>query len=145
MIKPGLFPGALPSRMPLPHRYPILLIDRITAWEEGCWIRATRALSANDPLLTDEGTLPAPLLIESIAQAAAALLLYSRPGLIPALVGIDRARFSGEAKAGDSLQLYAEVCWLRKQIGRARGRALSASGILLCETEFTFAWSLRTD
>ena len=126
----------------LPHRPPFLLVDRIIATEPGHWIRATRLLTANDPLLTEQGTLPAPLLIEAIAQTAAALLLSENPGVTPALLGIERAIFYGEARAGEVLHLYAEVCRLRRCIGRAQGKAVSDSGVTLCEAEFTFGWSL---
>jgi 3-hydroxyacyl-[acyl-carrier-protein] dehydratase len=126
----------------LPHRPPFLLIDQIIACEEGCWIRATRGLTINDPLLSEQGTLPAPLLVEAIAQAATALLLSSRPGAIPLFLGIEKATFVSTACAGDRLDLYAEVCWLRRRVGRARGEAISSTGIVLCRAEFTFGWLL---
>ena len=126
----------------LPHRAPFVLIDQVMAGEEGSWIRATRALTANDPLLSERGTLGAPLLIEAIAQAAAALLLSTRPGAVPALLGIERATFCGEARAGDLLHINAEIRWLRRRFGRARGKAVSDSGAALCEAEFTFGWIL---
>jgi 3-hydroxymyristoyl/3-hydroxydecanoyl-(acyl carrier protein) dehydratase len=126
-------PGALP------HRAPLLLVDRILAREEGRWIRATRALTAGDPLMTEAGVLPAPLLIEAIAQAAA-LLLPPRLDAVPALLGIECAAFCGEARAGDLLCLYAEISWLRRRMGRAHGRATNGAGVTLCEAEFTFGW-----
>ena len=129
----------------LPHRPPFLLVDRVIASEPGHWIHATRLLTAGDPLLTEQGTLPAPLLIEAIAQTAAALLLSENPGVTPALLGIERAIFRGEARVGDVLHLYAEVCRLRQRIGRAQGKAVNDSGMTLCEAEFTFGWSLSRE
>ena len=125
----------------LPHRPPFVLVDSIIAGEDGCWIRTTWTLIPGDPLLTEQGTLPAPLLIEAIAQSAAVLLLSARPGAIPVLLGIDQATFCSEAVAGDVLHINAEVCWLRRRIGRARGKVVSNSGITLCEADFTFGWS----
>jgi 3-hydroxyacyl-[acyl-carrier-protein] dehydratase len=123
----------------LPHRPPLLLVDRILDREEGCWVRATRALTATDPLLTDGGVLPGPLLIEAVAQAAI-LMFPPRAGAVPALLGIERAAFAGEARAGDLLCLYAEVRWLRRRVGRAHGRVTNAAGAILCEVDFTFGW-----
>ena len=132
--------GGCPSD--LPHHPPFLLVDRVIAGEEDRWIQATRAVSTGDPLLNAQGTLPAPLLIEAVAQTAATLLISTRPGAVPALLSIERATFHGEARAGDLLNLYTEICWLRRRLGRARGKVVSSGGMALCEVEFTFGWSL---
>lgn len=122
----------------LPHRAPFLLIDSVIAGEEDCWIRATWNIPMQHPMLSGRGTLPAVLLIEAIAQTAAALLLSSRPCELPMLLGIERAVFCGEARAGDLLVLDAEIVRLRRHIGRARGRATNSDGIVLCKVDFTF-------
>ena len=127
----------------LPHRPPFLLVDRIVDSEPGCWIRAEKLVSLNEPRVSPDGTLSAMFLIEGIAQTCA--LLYCQELTAPLLLGIDRARFPLLATAGDCIRLYAEILWLRqsKGLGKARGTAHRQDGVLLCELELTFAFPAK--
>lgn len=103
----------------LPHRPPFLLIDRITQVKDQDQgdpaLTAERRLSGDDPLLTRDGLLPGPLVIEALCQAAACLnglaLAAAAAGSGPGqahkgyLVAVSDFHFHGAARAGETLVL----------------------------------------
>lgn len=106
----------------LPHRYPFLLIDRITLLEVGSRIQAIKNVSANEPFFQghfpSKSVMPGVLVIEAMAQAAGILGVKSAKaamGLpdepeedgIYFFVGIDKARFRKTVVPGD--QLFFDV------------------------------------
>lgn len=134
----------------LPHRAPMILVDRVLGYEPDCWVRARKLVSINDPLMGKDGTLSPLLLVEAIAQTGA--ILYCASGRQPQLLGVEKASFPEQARAGDELVLYAETLWLKREqvtgaglgrvgtgLGKARGTAHRGDGILLCQLEFSFA------
>lgn len=104
----------------LPHRYPILLVDRVLELERGQRIRALKNVSVNEPFFVGHfprrPVMPGVLMLEALAQAAA-LLSFESEGASPDdntvyyFAGIDGARFKRPVEPGD--QLILDVSLLR--------------------------------
>jgi 3-hydroxyacyl-[acyl-carrier-protein] dehydratase len=127
----------------LPHRYPILLVDRVLEIDPGKSIKALKNVTINEPFF--EGhfpkhpVMPGVLMIEAMAQAAA-LLSFSTLGVTPDdktvyyFAGIDGARFKRPVGPGD--QLIMDVELLRMKAGIFKYKAVSrVDGNLVCEAE----------
>ncbi|WP_047194746.1 3-hydroxyacyl-ACP dehydratase FabZ [Caldimonas brevitalea] len=107
----------------LPHRYPILLVDRVLEVEDGKRIKALKNVTINEPFFMghfpNRPVMPGVLMLEALAQASA-LLAFSADGrdldprAVYYFVGIDGARFKRPVEPGD--QLILEV-----GLDRARG------------------------
>ena len=97
----------------LPHRYPFLLVDRVTELEPGKRIVGIKNVSMNEPFFPghfpDHPVMPGVLIIESMAQVACILALLSfdesARSKITYFVGIDNARFRKPVVPGDQLRL----------------------------------------
>lgn len=130
----------------LPHRYPILLVDRVLELETGKRIRALKNVTINEPFFTGHfphrPVMPGVLMLEALAQAAA-LLSFATMGVetddktVYYFAGIDGARFKRPVEPGD--QLFLDVDLLRSKSGifkfhgRAMvGEALAAEAELMC-------------
>ncbi len=107
----------------LPHRYPMLLVDRVLEISEGddLVVVAEKLVSANEPFFQghfpDSPVMPGVLIVEAMAQTSGLGLRYREPdslGRGVALVGIDRARFRRPVVPGDLLTL-------RSRLTRRRG------------------------
>src|ERR1035437_8981254 len=91
----------------LPHRYPFLLVDRVTEFEVDKRIVGIKNISSNERYLTEapDGTLvlPPTILTQATAQAGAILILAKPENRqrLPFFAGIERVRFRGPARAGD--------------------------------------------
>lgn len=118
----------------LPHRYPFVLLDRITALEPALGATAERRVSACDPLLSEEGVLAPPLLLEAMAQCAGIAAVGG--GGNGMLVGFDRFRVAGRVSAGDSLDIRVRVVRRFGALIKARGR-VRANGRLRAAAELT--------
>ena len=124
-MKTGL--DAEEIRALLPHRYPILLVDRVIEMSPD-HVVAQKLVSANEPVLQghfpSRPIFPGVMIVEAIAQAAGVNMLYhfkEQRGLMPALVGIDKARFRRPVLPGDLLELRANLT-------RARGNTIKFQG-----------------
>ena len=98
----------------LPHRYPFLLIDRVTSYEAGKSIEALKNVTVNEPFFTGHfphhPVMPGVLIIEAMAQAAAILSFVTMGAKaddksIYYFVGIDNARFKRPVTPGDALRI----------------------------------------
>ena len=98
----------------LPHRYPILLVDRVLAYEPGKKLVAIKNVTINEPFFgghfPHHPVMPGVLIIEALAQAAAILSFKTIGGRgddqsVYYFVGIDKARFKKPVTAGDTLLL----------------------------------------
>lgn len=99
----------------LPQRPPFLLLDRVLLLEPGAWAAAVKRIEPADPFLAGDGSWPAALLIEVMAQTAG--LAASPPGTGGAVIaGIDRCVCRGEVQTGDELLAVARV---RRAFGAA--------------------------
>ncbi|MFN5701787.1 MAG: 3-hydroxyacyl-ACP dehydratase FabZ [Betaproteobacteria bacterium] len=102
----------------LPHRYPILLVDRVLSFEKDKRIQALKNVSINEPFFQghfpSRPVMPGVLMLEALAQTAA-LLSFESAGTEPSedtvvyFVGIDGARFKRVVEPGDQLLLHAEI------------------------------------
>ena len=130
----------------LPHRYPILLVDRVLEIEEGKRILALKNVTINEPFFNGHfphhPVMPGVLIIEALAQAAA-ILSFKTLGTLPDeksvyyFVGIDDARFTRPVSPGDQLTLDVvierNVRGMWKFGAQARvGEALAAEAKLMC-------------
>jgi 3-hydroxyacyl-[acyl-carrier-protein] dehydratase len=128
----------------LPHRYPLLLVDRITELETDKRIVGIKNVSLNERYLSHSPgmrpTLPPTILTECVAQVGAILIL-SKPenrGKLPFFMGIDRVRYRGPVYAGDVVEIEARVKRLRSRVGQLHGFARVDGRIVLNGT-MTFA------
>ncbi len=98
------------TSVPLPHRYPFLLIDRVAHVRPALEAAAIKNLARSDPLLDADGRLPGVLLAEAIAQCAGLAILGMRPDSGAVLARIDRFRTTRAAVgAGDQMRITARV------------------------------------
>ena len=119
----------------LPHRYPILLVDRVLELEKGVRIKALKNVSINEPHFQGHfphrPVMPGVLILEALAQAAA-LLTFDTLGETPDeqtvyyFAGIDGARFKRPVEPGD--QLILEVALDRMKAGIFKFKALAKVG-----------------
>lgn len=100
----------------LPHRYPLLLIDRVLELERKKYIVAIKNVTINEPFFVGHfpglPIMPGVLIIEAMAQAGGALLLTEvedRSDKVILFTGIERARFRRPVSPGDQLRLEMEV------------------------------------
>src|SRR5690606_15068063 len=132
----------------LPHRYPMLLVDRVIEMVPGKSIVAIKNVSINEPFFVGHfphhPVMPGVLVIEAMAQAAAVLTFRSNNHLpddksIYYFVGIDNARFKRPVIPGDQLMLHVSITRAREARGlwkfKAEARVdanLAAEAELLC-------------
>jgi 3-hydroxyacyl-[acyl-carrier-protein] dehydratase len=102
----------------LPHRYPILLVDRVTEFERNTRIVALKNVTINEPFFMGHfphrPVMPGVMILEALAQTAALLSFESmdqEPGsdTVVYFVGIDGARFKRVVEPGDQLVLEASL------------------------------------
>ena len=119
----------------LPHRYPILLVDRVLEIEKGKRIKALKNVSINEPFFSGHfphrPVMPGVLMLEALAQAAA-LLAFDTLGVTPDdktvyyFAGIDGARFKRPVEPGDQLLLHVELDRMKSGIFKFKARATVA-------------------
>jgi 3-hydroxyacyl-[acyl-carrier-protein] dehydratase len=102
----------------LPHRYPILLVDRVLEIEPHTRIKALKNVSINEPYFTGHfptrPVMPGVMMLEALAQTAALLSFESNDvdpddNMVVYFVGIDGARFKRVVEPGDQLILQAQL------------------------------------
>jgi 3-hydroxyacyl-[acyl-carrier-protein] dehydratase len=131
----------------LPHRYPLLLVDRVLELEHGKRIKALKNVSVNEPFFLGHfphrPVMPGVMMIEALAQAAA-LLSFDAMGAAPDdktvyyFAGIDAARFKRPVGPGDQLILDVTLDRMKSSIFRFTARA-SVGGELAVEAQLTCA------
>jgi 3-hydroxyacyl-[acyl-carrier-protein] dehydratase len=127
----------------LPHRYPILLVDRVLEFERDVRIKALKNVTINEPFFMGHfparPVMPGVLMLEALAQTAA-LLSFESAGVEPGedtvvyFVGIDGARFKRPVEPGDQLILEASIDRARAGIVKYKARA-SVDGETAVEAE----------
>ena len=127
----------------LPHRYPILLVDRVLEIEHGVRIKALKNVTINEPFFVGHfpirPVMPGVLMLEALAQTAA-LLSFESMGTdsgedsVVYFVGIDGARFKRPVEPGDQLILEASIVRVKSGIYKYKTRA-SVDGETAVEAE----------
>ncbi|HUP48922.1 MAG TPA: 3-hydroxyacyl-ACP dehydratase FabZ [Thermoanaerobaculia bacterium] len=114
----------------LPHRYPMLLVDRILEIEDGKRIVGLKNVSANEQFFQGHfpgaPVMPGVLIIEAMAQCGAVLFLRDIPDREKKLFlfgGVDKARFRKPVVPGDQLIIECEVLHRRASTVKLRGSA----------------------
>jgi len=118
----------------LPHRYPMLLIDRVLEMVPGKSIKALKNVSINEPFFVGHfphhPVMPGVLILEAMAQAAAIFSFAEETGQKPKdqesvyyFVGIDGARFRKPVLPGDQLHIEVVAERLGSKICKYQGRA----------------------
>ncbi len=125
----------------LPHRYPFLLVDRITSLEEGQSIEGYKNVTINEPFFQGhfpgQPVMPGVLIIEAMAQCGGLLMLNSVDDPNDKLMffmGIDGARFRVPVTPGDQLRFKLTLLKLRGRTSKMRGEAY-VDGQLVAEAE----------
>jgi len=125
----------------LPHRYPILLVDRVLEFEKGQRIRTLKNITVNEPQFTghfpNRPVFPGVYMLEAMAQSAA-LMSFATMGVTPDdntvyyFAGIDGARFKRPVEPGD--QLIMDVTLDRAKAGIYKFKGVApVDGELACE------------
>ena len=132
----------------LPHRYPFLLVDRITELEPDKRIVGIKNVTLNERYLSPQPggspALPPTILTEAVAQVGAILIL-SKPENREKLIffmGIDRVRYRRPVHAGSVVEIEAVVKRLRSRMGVLSGAA-RVDGKVVCDGTMTFALGPR--
>lgn len=128
----------------LPHRYPMLLVDRVEEIVPDQSIRAIKAVTINEPFFQGHfpgrPIMPGVLIVEALAQAAGVLAIESLglagSGKLVYFMAIDGAKFRTPVEPGCLLTLEAEFVQKRASVCKFVGRAL-IDGKLAAEANFT--------
>ena len=127
----------------LPHRYPILLVDRVVELDPGKRIVALKNVTINEPYFAGHfpghPVVPGVMLIEGMAQAGGVLLLREVPDREDKLIyfiGIEKARFRRPVVPGDQVRYEVEVLHKRASTCKMSGKVLvdgkvSAEAVIL--------------
>ena len=126
----------------LPHRYPFVMVDRVTDIVPGESIRGHKMVSANEPWsqghFPGSPIMPGVLIIEALAQLGGILAYASEPfdssTSLMYFLGIDKAKFRHTVTPGDRLDLYVEVIQHRSNVWKLRGEA-TVEGTLCAQGE----------
>jgi len=128
----------------IPHRYPFLLVDRITELEAGVRAVGEKSVSANELFFTghfpDMHIMPGVLIIEALAQVGAIVILSldDNRGKYAYFAGIKNARFKRKVIPGDKLRLEVTIDKVKGPIGIGEARA-TVDGELTCVALLQFA------
>ena len=128
----------------LPHRYPMLLVDRVTELRVGEEIRAIKAVSFNEGFFQGHfpgrPIMPGVLQIEALAQAAGILsvetLDLAGSGKLVYFMAIDEAKFRAPVEPGCLLDLNVGFVQKRARVCKFWGKA-SVEGKVTCSVNFT--------
>ncbi len=121
----------------MPHRYPFLLVDRITNIEEGRSIEGMKNVTINEPFFQGHfpghPVMPAVLILEAMAQVGGMLMLNSvdDPGnKLMYFMGIDGAKFRRPVVPGDQLRFKLQLLSVKRRTMKMRGEAYVDGGLV---------------
>jgi 3-hydroxyacyl-[acyl-carrier-protein] dehydratase len=128
----------------LPHRYPMLLVDRVESLDPEKGITAIKAVSMNEPFFQGHfpgrPIMPGVLIVEALAQAAGVLAVeafgLAGSGKLVYFMAIEGAKFRQPVEPGVLLKLEVEFVQKRSSVCKFAGRA-TVDGKLAAEANFT--------
>ncbi len=146
MTKPELPINILELMRQLPHRYPIILVDRVIDIEMGKKITALKNVTINEPYFMGHfpgyPVMPGVLIVEALAQTAGILGVLSfgakKDNEVYFFAGIDKARFKRQVIPGDTLMLEVELIKTIRGLAKYKARAL-VGGVVAAEAELMTA------
>ena len=126
----------------IPHRYPLLLVDRILDFESKTWIRGLKNISFNEQVFQghfpSRPVFPGVYIVEAMAQTGGCLLLREfedRARKVIYFMGIDKVKFRKPVQPGDQLVMEVKVLQFKGRICKMRGEAF-VGGQNVAEAEF---------
>ena len=128
----------------LPHRYPFLLVDKITELEAGVKAVGIKNVTSNEMHFLGHfpgnPIMPGVLILEALAQTGAVALLSEEEnkGKLVFFGGVKSARFRKQGVPGAVLELHWEIIKRRGSVGIGSAKAL-VDGVVAAEAELTFA------
>ncbi|MFU8793820.1 MAG: 3-hydroxyacyl-ACP dehydratase FabZ [Dethiobacteria bacterium] len=134
----------------LPHRYPFLLVDRITELESGKRAVGIKNVTINEPFFQGhfpgEPIMPGVLIVEALAQVGgvAVLSMPEHKGKLALFTGINNFRFKQMVKPGDQLELAVTMTAMRGHLGKGEAEA-RVDGKVVASGELWFALAFRED
>ena len=126
----------------LPHRYPILLVDRILDYEKGNWIKGIKNISMSEHVFQghfpSQPVFPGVLIVEAMAQTAGCLVALDVPNpeeKIMYFMSIDGVKFRKPVVPGDQMVMEVKILTIKRNIAKMRGEAF-VDGSKVAEAEF---------
>jgi beta-hydroxyacyl-ACP dehydratase FabZ len=133
----------------LPHRYPMLLVDRIEELEADR-IVGIKNVTVNEPFFNghfpDYPVMPGVLIVEAMAQVAGVLVLSQIPdrkSKLVLLAGVDEAKFRKPVRPGDQLRIEMKLSKRKTSMAKMSGTA-SVDGVIVAEAEMLCVLADRT-
>ncbi|WDE06933.1 3-hydroxyacyl-ACP dehydratase FabZ [Thalassomonas viridans] len=130
----------------IPHRYPMLLVDRVLDYQPGKWLHAIKNVTINEPVFTghfpDYAIFPGVMILESLAQATGILGFKSTDGRedkeMYLFASIDNAKFKKPVVPGDTMHLHVEFIKERRGMWKFYGEA-KVDGKVVCSADLMCA------
>ncbi|WP_414714916.1 3-hydroxyacyl-ACP dehydratase FabZ [Sporomusa sp.] len=132
----------------IPHRYPMLLVDRIVELEPMKRAVGIKNVTINEHFFMghfpEKPVMPGVLILEAMAQVGGVAMLYPEEyrGKLAFFASMDRVKFRRPVTPGDQLYMVAEIIKLRGLAGKLWAEAF-VDGQVVAEAEFMFALSSR--
>lgn len=138
----------------LPHRYPIILVDRVLDYKAMDYLTAIKNVTANEPVFSGHfprnPVMPGVLIIEALAQASALLSSLSRQPqegyeFLYYFAGIDNAKFKQVVTPGDQLRLEVKFEAKKQEFWRMHGQALVGEKIVCSANLMSVVKEVKSD
>ena len=127
-------------REALPHRYPMLLVDRVLETSEDT-IVAIKNVTINEPFFNGHfpghPIMPGVLIVEGMAQCLGVMVMENFPGKVPYFAAIESAKFKNPVKPGDTLIYDVKVDKVKRNFVKASGKVYVDDAVV-AEANFTF-------
>jgi 3-hydroxyacyl-[acyl-carrier-protein] dehydratase len=128
----------------IPHRYPILLVDRILDFKAGEWAIGLKNVTFNEPHFQghfpSQAVMPGVLIVEAMAQTSAVLVVKTlgdeARGKLVYFMSIEEAKFRKPVVPGDSLHIHVQVLQHRRNVWKFKGEA-RVGDVLCAEAVFS--------
>ena len=130
----------------IPHRYPMLLVDKVADYEPGKWLHGIKNVTINEPVFNGHfpgfAIFPGVMIVEALAQAAGVLGFKTEPDRVGKeiflLASVDKVRFKKPVVPGDTMHLHVEFIKERRGMWKYSGEA-KVDGKVVCSAEFMCA------